>query len=80
MTYVRLPHDHLRFTRPLPAGWRVLDSGALTAESVGGLGRRVAAFGTVYFIGLVLDLVDSKHRAALRVITCAVRAPGASGA
>ncbi|WP_349666538.1 hypothetical protein [Actinomadura xylanilytica] len=59
VTYVRLPHDHLRFTRPLPAGWRVLDSGALTAESVGGLGRRVAAFGTVYFIGLVLDLVDA---------------------
>ncbi|GAA2448553.1 hypothetical protein GCM10010191_77500 [Actinomadura vinacea] len=59
VTCVRLPYDHLRFSRPLPETWDVIDAAALTRESLAGLGRRVVVLGTVYFIGLVLDLVDA---------------------
>lgn len=59
VTYVRLPYDHLAFTRPLPPAWRVAGSEDLTRERVAGLGRRVLALGTVYFVGLVLDLADA---------------------
>ncbi|MFI6521078.1 hypothetical protein ACIBF1_36375 [Spirillospora sp. NPDC050679] len=56
VTFVRLPHQHLRFTRPLPPSWRVLDAADLRLDDLSG---RVAALGTVYFIGLVLALVDA---------------------
>ncbi|MQY06218.1 folylpolyglutamate synthase/dihydrofolate synthase family protein [Actinomadura macrotermitis] len=56
VTFVRLPQAHLRFTRPLPADWRTVDAADLTLD---GLGRRVVALGTVYFIGLVLELADA---------------------
>ncbi|MFC9970228.1 hypothetical protein ACFVH6_04925 [Spirillospora sp. NPDC127200] len=56
VTFVRLPHQHLRFTRPLPPSWQVLDAADLR---LGDLSGRVAALGTVYFIGLVLALVDA---------------------
>ncbi|MFC7729463.1 hypothetical protein [Actinomadura keratinilytica] len=59
VTFVRLPYRHLRFTRPLPPHWTVIDAADLTRERVAGLGQRVAALGTVYFVGLVLDLVDA---------------------
>ncbi|PRX03643.1 UNVERIFIED_ORG: dihydrofolate synthase/folylpolyglutamate synthase [Actinomadura viridilutea] len=59
VTFVRLPYAHLRFTRPLPPHWTVIDASALTRRRVAALGRRVVAVGTVYFVGLVLDLVDA---------------------
>ncbi|WP_030170860.1 hypothetical protein [Spirillospora albida] len=59
VTFVRLPIPHLRFTRPLPPAWDVVDAGALTPESLATLGHRVAVLGTVYFVGRVLDLVDA---------------------
>ncbi|MEU6039020.1 hypothetical protein ABZ801_26790 [Actinomadura sp. NPDC047616] len=59
VTFVRLPYRHLRFTRPLPPHWTVIDASDLTRERVAGLGRHVVALGTVYFVGLVLDLVDA---------------------
>jgi dihydrofolate synthase/folylpolyglutamate synthase len=49
VTFVRLPHGHLRFSRPLPRAWRVIDAADLTRAAVAGLGRRVVALGTVYF-------------------------------
>ncbi|RJL34557.1 hypothetical protein [Bailinhaonella thermotolerans] len=63
VTFVRLPYPHLRFTHPLPESWPVVDAAALTAAGVRGLGRRVLALGTVYFIGRVLDLAgaDTDH-------------------
>ena len=67
MTFVRLPDEHLRFTRTLPAGWTIIDAADLTRELVAGLGRRVIALGTVYFAGRVLDLVDADTE---RLFTC----------
>ncbi len=57
--FVRLPDERMRFTYPLPADWAVIDAAHLTREFVAGLGRRVMALGTVYFIGRILDLVDA---------------------
>lgn len=59
VTFVRLPLPHLSFTRPLPPGWDVVDADALTAEFLTALGHRVAVLGTVYFTGLVLDVVGA---------------------
>jgi hypothetical protein len=57
VTFVRLPR--LRFTRPLPPGWDVVGSAAVTPESLATLGHRVVVLGTVYFTGLVLDAVGA---------------------
>ncbi|MFF5260293.1 hypothetical protein ACFY4C_15205 [Actinomadura viridis] len=59
VTFVRLPHDHLHFTRPLPEAWNVIDAADLTPALLAGLGDRVVALGTVYFIGRLLDLVEA---------------------
>ncbi|TDD83691.1 hypothetical protein E1293_14165 [Actinomadura darangshiensis] len=59
VTFVRLPMPHLRFTHPLPPGWDVVDSAAITPEALATLGHRVVVVGTVYFTGLVLDAVDA---------------------
>ncbi|WP_067477359.1 hypothetical protein [Actinomadura hibisca] len=56
VTYVRLPYEHLRFTRPLPPHWTVVDAADL---ALGDLTGRVVALGTVYFVGRVLALVDA---------------------
>jgi dihydrofolate synthase/folylpolyglutamate synthase len=59
VTFVRLPLPHLRFTRPLPDRWDVVGVHAITPESLATLGHRVLVLGTVYFTGLVLDVVDA---------------------
>ncbi|MFB4307226.1 hypothetical protein [Actinomadura sp. GTD37] len=59
VTFVRLPLPHLRFTRPLPAGWDVVGAAAITPESLATLGHRVVALGTGYFTGHVLDVVGA---------------------
>ncbi|MCP2343784.1 hypothetical protein [Actinomadura rupiterrae] len=59
VTFVRLPHAHLRFSRPLPPSWDVLDAAELSMDALAGLGRHVLALGTVYFVGLVLDVLDA---------------------
>ncbi|WP_433463153.1 hypothetical protein [Spirillospora sp. CA-128828] len=59
VTFVRLPLPHLRFTHALPPGWDVVDSPAITPESLATLGHRVVVLGTVYFTGHVLDVVDA---------------------
>ncbi|PRX96373.1 hypothetical protein [Allonocardiopsis opalescens] len=59
VTFVRLPYRHLRFTRALPPGWRVVDADDLGPESLAALGQRVVALGTVYFVGRMLDLVGA---------------------
>ncbi|MEW2354370.1 hypothetical protein [Spirillospora sp. NPDC029432] len=59
VTFVRLPYEHLRFSRPLPESWRVVDAADLRTADLGALGRRLVALGTVYFVGRVLDLVDA---------------------
>ncbi|GAA1574036.1 hypothetical protein GCM10009678_65940 [Actinomadura kijaniata] len=80
VTYVRLPYDHLRFTRPLPPHWRVLDAADLTAGLLAGLGRHVVALGTVYFVGLVLDLVGADTERLFDGVSEAAPPPGADGA
>ncbi|WP_225994223.1 folylpolyglutamate synthase/dihydrofolate synthase family protein [Actinomadura rudentiformis] len=59
VTFVRLPYERLRFTRPLPSSWEVIEAAELTPDRLAGLGRHVVALGTVYFIGQILDLVDA---------------------
>ncbi|MFA1547778.1 hypothetical protein [Actinomadura chokoriensis] len=59
VTFVRLPLPHLRFTRPLPLGWDVVDSAAVTPESLATLGHRVVVLGTGYFTGHVLDVIGA---------------------
>ena len=54
VTFVRLPDAHLRFTRPLPANWQIVDVNDL---SLAGIGHHVIALGTVYFTGRILDLL-----------------------
>jgi len=59
VTFVRLPLPHLRFTRPLPPGWDVVGSAAITPESLATLGHRVVVLGTGYFTGHVLDVIGA---------------------
>ncbi|MFI0485740.1 hypothetical protein [Actinomadura sp. 9N215] len=73
VTFVRLPHSHLRFTRPLPPGWDVVAADAVTPASLTALGRRVVVLGTVYFTGLVLDVVGARTERLF--VTSAVRRP-----
>ncbi|MBW8484080.1 hypothetical protein K1Y72_16965 [Actinomadura sp. PM05-2] len=56
VTFVRLPQEHLRFERALPASWQVVEAADLALD---GLGRHVVALGTVYFVGRVLELVGA---------------------
>ncbi|GAA2132545.1 folylpolyglutamate synthase/dihydrofolate synthase family protein [Actinomadura napierensis] len=82
VTYVRLPQPHLRFTRPLPAAWDAVGSGAVTPEALATLGHRVAVLGTVYFTGLVLDRIDASTERLFRppATVPASRRPSGSGA
>jgi dihydrofolate synthase/folylpolyglutamate synthase len=59
VTFVRLPYPHLRFTRPLPGHWRVVEAGDLDRDGLAALGDRLVALGTVYFTGRILDLVEA---------------------
>ncbi|RFU37117.1 hypothetical protein DZF91_34525 [Actinomadura logoneensis] len=59
VTFVRLPQAHLRFTRPLPSSWDVLDAAELSMEALAARGRHLLAVGTVYFVGLLLDVLDA---------------------
>ncbi|MFC4911259.1 hypothetical protein [Actinomadura gamaensis] len=59
VTFVRLPHAHLRFSRPLPPSWDVLDAAELSVDGLRTRGRHVLALGTVYFAGIVLDVLDA---------------------
>ncbi|MFA1544346.1 hypothetical protein [Actinomadura monticuli] len=59
VTFVRLPLPHLRFTRPLPPGWDVVGSAAITPESLATLGHRVVVLGTGYFTGHVLEVIGA---------------------
>ncbi|MCW2944043.1 MAG: fgs1 [Actinoallomurus sp.] len=61
VTYVRMPdHRNLRFTRPVPAGWSVVDTTELSRERLASLGTRIVVLGTVYFTGWVLDLIGAE--------------------
>lgn len=73
VTFVRLPLPHLRFTRPLPPGWDVVDAAAITPESLATLGHRVVVLGTGYFTGRVLGVVDAGTEALF--VTSASRRP-----
>jgi dihydrofolate synthase/folylpolyglutamate synthase len=57
VTFVRLGGTHLRFTRPLPAHWQVVDIDDLALP---GLGRHVLALGTVSFTSRILDLMNAQ--------------------
>ncbi|WP_316043437.1 hypothetical protein [Actinomadura sp. CNU-125] len=78
VTFVRLPLAHLRFTRPLPRDWRVIDSGRPTPGMIAALGRRVLVLGTVYFTGRVLDAVDAPTERLF--VSASARRPCGSGA
>lgn len=78
VTFVRLPLPHLRFTRPLPPGWRAVEAAAVTPAAIAALGRRVLALGTVYFTGLVLDAVDADTERLF--VSARARRPRGSGA
>ncbi|TDB89085.1 hypothetical protein E1264_09390 [Actinomadura sp. KC216] len=73
VTFVRLPHPHLRFTRPLPPAWDITGADAVTPAFLAALGRRVVALGTVYFTGLVLDAVGAETERLF--VTAASRRP-----
>lgn len=59
VTFIRLQHDHLQFTRPVPAAWSIKESDDLNVDSVAKLGQRVVALGTISLTARVLDLVDA---------------------
>lgn len=59
VTAVRLPETHLRFEHDLPGHWNHTDVDALSPASVGALGERVLALGTVYFTGRMLEALDA---------------------
>jgi dihydrofolate synthase / folylpolyglutamate synthase len=59
VTFVRLQRSHLRFTRPVPPDWSIWESGDLDVNVITGLGRRVAALGTISLTGRILDLVEA---------------------
>ncbi|MGH3240102.1 MAG: hypothetical protein ACRDNL_06955, partial [Spirillospora sp.] len=73
VTFVRLPRPRLRFTRPLPSGWDVVGADAVTPAFLAALGRRVVVLGTVYFTGLVLDVVGAETERLF--VTSAARRP-----
>lgn len=73
VTFVRLPQPRLRFTRPLPPGWDAVASDAVTPAFLSALGRRVVVLGTVYFTGLVLDVVGAETERLF--VTSAARRP-----
>ncbi|GGV40317.1 hypothetical protein GCM10010182_76140 [Actinomadura cremea] len=78
VTFVRLPLPHLRFDRPLPRAWRVVEAAEVTPGTIAALGPRVLALGTVYFTGLVLDAVDAGTERLF--VSAAARRPPGSGA
>ncbi|MFD0905325.1 folylpolyglutamate synthase/dihydrofolate synthase family protein [Actinomadura sediminis] len=78
VTFVRLPLPHLRFTRPLPRGWRVAEAAEVTPAAIAALGRRVLAVGTVYFTAAVLDAVDADTERVF--VSAGARRPRGSGA
>ncbi|MFC5182998.1 folylpolyglutamate synthase/dihydrofolate synthase family protein [Actinomadura harenae] len=59
VTFVRLPQAHLRFSRPLPSSWDVLDAAELSMDALADRGPRLLTLGTVYFAGLVLNVLDA---------------------
>ncbi|SDI32067.1 dihydrofolate synthase / folylpolyglutamate synthase [Sinosporangium album] len=59
VTYVRLPYNRLRFTRPLPHNWQTIDAADLTVDHIASLGPHVLALGTVYFAGTLLDTINA---------------------
>ncbi|MER7546546.1 hypothetical protein [Actinomadura sp.] len=73
VTSVRLALPHLRFTRPAPPGWDVVDAAAITPESLATLGHRVIVLGTGYFTGHVLGVVDADTERLF--VTSAARRP-----
>lgn len=73
VTFARLPWPRLRFTRPLPPAWDVVDADAVTRESLAALGRRVVVLGTVYFTGHVLTALDVSTERLF--VTAAARRP-----
>ncbi|RFS83228.1 hypothetical protein D0T12_24080 [Actinomadura spongiicola] len=73
VTFVRLPYRRLRFDHPLPPDWDVVGPDAVTASSLAALGHHVVVLGTVYFTGLVLDVVDADTERLF--VTAASRRP-----
>lgn len=59
VTFVRLPDRHLRFDREPPSHWQVMDVTDLGLRELLDRGPRLAALGTVYFVGRVLDLIGA---------------------
>lgn len=58
VSFVRLDAPHLRFTWPVPPGWRRVDQAAVTRTFLSRLGARVLALGTVSFVAHLLEVLD----------------------
>lgn len=59
VTAAALEDAHLSFSAALPEEWGRVRADEVTADLVGGLGRRVLVLGTVYFTGLVLEAIGA---------------------
>jgi dihydrofolate synthase/folylpolyglutamate synthase len=59
VTFVRLRHSHLQFTRSVPSAWSIRESSDLSVDAVATLGQRLVALGTISLTARILDLVDA---------------------
>jgi folylpolyglutamate synthase/dihydropteroate synthase len=66
VTFVPVTASHLRYTRPLPSGWRTLPADRLDRTVVASLGDRVVALGTVSFAGRLLAVLGAPTATAFR--------------
>lgn len=57
VTFVTVPASHLRYTRPLPPGWRTVAADRLDQDLIASLGDRIVALGTVSFVGHLLAVL-----------------------
>lgn len=58
VTFVTVPASHLRYSRPLPCGWRTVAADGLEQGRIASLGDRIVALGTVSFVGRLLTVLD----------------------
>lgn len=64
VTFVTVPASHLRYTHPLPSGWRTVAADRLDRALLASLGDRIVALGTVSFVGRLLAVLDVPTAAA----------------
>ncbi|GAA0990311.1 hypothetical protein GCM10009555_075810 [Acrocarpospora macrocephala] len=59
VTFVRLSDAHFSFTKALPNEWPIVDEEEITPTFLSGLGKRVLSLGTVFFSGMMLNVLNA---------------------